>query len=139
MLVPRVNEIGYSVPEILSCHTQNAIKSSRANFVMIDYTMINELQAVLAKEMCPKLTLPMVVNTAATRQYHKIHTEQYIRSKQTVEPLNDWIDSKEDLLAWALHYPYPGCNPQVLRLQKDIQTCETKAMRMNNTSYIRGM
>ena len=60
-------------------------------------------------------------------------------SQAADELLDDWVDSRVDLLAWALHYPHPGCNSQFRRLQSDIQTCKTKAMRVNDLSYIGDM
>jgi hypothetical protein len=139
VLVPRKAEIGWgSMPDLLSCPLQNAIKSSPATFIMIDYTMVSQLQAVLAKEMCPELIpkLPIVANVAEKKFV------PYIRLKngsQADELLDDWVDSRVDLLAWALHYPHPGCNSQFRRLQSDIQTCKTKAMRVNDLSYIGDM
>jgi hypothetical protein len=139
VLVRRAGEIGRgSMPDLLSCPLQNAIKSSPATFIMIDYTMVDQLQAVLAKEMCPEVIpkLPIVENVSERKWI------TYIRLKngsQADELLDDWVDSRVDLLAWALHYRHPGCNSQFRRLQSDFQTCKTKAMRVNDLSYIGDM
>jgi len=130
----RIFEVGWGIPEIMTCGFYEAIERNFPRMVFIHYKQLDSLQEIVGKHKCPDVEVPVQKNMG----YEK-HIEMSIKLDTSGElvSLNDWIEERRDMLEWTLQLKGGNkCQAKTRTMEDELLACENELLQVTrHTSF----
>ena len=105
---------------IFTCELYKNIRMNRPNFVIMNFTQVDNMQRLLAKKHCPGQD---PVHHNSKRRDNMVVK---LSSDESEHSLNDWIDAKINILQWTLNLnSNRQCKGETRSMEEAMLQCET--------------
>ena len=129
------NEIGIGPKRLLSCKTFESIQENAPNLAFVNYKQANELQKLLSKHHCPKITDTFKSNAGDEKKPMSIVLEGS-RVNGTIVSIDDWLKAKSGMLEYVFNARSDwSCQAKMKDIEEELFACPDEALQISGRSY----